>query len=72
MQSTEKTSSAFGSPSFMGGDAEISRASLIANSKSVFQTLSGEGFVLVGYQPLFHPMSARPRTKLLPTGDPTS
>jgi hypothetical protein len=72
MQSTEKTSSAFGSLSLMDGETDMSSASLIANSKSVFQTLSGEGFVLVGYQPLFHPMSVRPRTKLLPTGDPTS
>ncbi len=72
MQNAEQTSAAFGAPSLMDSEAEMSIASLTDSSRRVFQTLSGEGFVLVGYQPPDRSQNLHSQTKLISTGDHTS
>ncbi len=72
MQNADQTSGALDNSSLMAGEPETLNAALTDSSRRVFQGLSGEGFVLVGYQPPHRSPYLAPQPKQISTGEFTS
>ena len=72
MQNADQATGSLNDPSLMDGQPETLNAALANGSRRVFQCLSGEGFVLVGYQPPHRSPYLALQPKLISTGDTTS